>query len=197
SWGMEYAPNNQSLGTWFLKDAVERAETYLKDTGSTGVLSERKLPTLLKVARDGYPSNTNNIFLTAGASPGVQAVLQAIISHNSVGIMIPIPQYPLYTASIDLFNGRAVPYYLDKSQHWGMSLPELERTLHEACVVPTAEVVLVVVWTTPGVAVVVFGGATVMVVVVTLVIVAIEDERGVTVEDVAATVRLIVLPMLY
>ncbi|KAJ3416373.1 hypothetical protein HDV05_001941 [Chytridiales sp. JEL 0842] len=127
------------LASWFPKDAVERAETYLKDIGSTGAYSHSQgIPIIRKEvarfieARDGYPSNPNNIFLTAGASPGVQAVLQAIISRNSVGIMIPIPQYPLYTASIDLFNGRAVPYYLDESQHWGMSLPELERTLHEA-----------------------------------------------------------------
>ena len=26
--------------------------------------------------------------------------------------MIPIPQYPLYTASISLYNGTPVPYFL-------------------------------------------------------------------------------------
>ena len=37
-------------------------------------------------------------------------------------IMIPIPQYPLYTASISLFNGTPVPYYLDEENSWGMSV---------------------------------------------------------------------------
>ena len=46
--------------------------------------------------------------------------------------MIPIPQYPLYTASIDLFNGKAVPYYLDESNQWGMSVKELEQSLSKA-----------------------------------------------------------------
>lgn len=39
-------------------------------------------------------------------------MLGAIIAKPSVGVMIPIPQYPLYTATITLCNGVAVGYYL-------------------------------------------------------------------------------------
>lgn len=46
--------------------------------------------------------------------------------------MIPIPQYPLYTATLALCNGRPVPYYLDEESGWGLSLKELERSLAEA-----------------------------------------------------------------
>lgn len=56
------------------------------------------------------------------ASPGVQLILQTLISSESVGIMIPIPQYPLYTASIALFGGKAVPYYLEEENGWGLSV---------------------------------------------------------------------------
>ncbi|KAI8608489.1 pyridoxal phosphate-dependent transferase [Chytriomyces sp. MP71] len=59
-------------------------------------------------------------------------VLNAIISHPKVGIMIPIPQYPLYTASIALFNGTAVPYYLDEENSWGLSTTELAKSLAKA-----------------------------------------------------------------
>lgn len=55
--------------------------------------------------RDQFPANPDHIFLTAGASPGVQNVLSTIISGPDVGIMIPIPQYPLYSASVALYNG--------------------------------------------------------------------------------------------
>ena len=46
--------------------------------------------------------------------------------------MIPVPQYPLYLASVGLFNGTAVPYLLDESDSWSMPIEELEKSLKEA-----------------------------------------------------------------
>lgn len=40
-------------------------------------------------------------------------ILNSIITGPNDGIMIPIPQYPLYSASISLNGGHACPYYLD------------------------------------------------------------------------------------
>jgi alanine transaminase len=86
----------------------------------------------LTTERDGYDSDPENIFLTAGASQGVQFILQCLIQSPKVGVMIPIPQYPLYTATLALCNGRPVPYYLDEQSGWGLSVKELERSLAEA-----------------------------------------------------------------
>ncbi|RKO97159.1 hypothetical protein CXG81DRAFT_8889 [Caulochytrium protostelioides] len=82
--------------------------------------------------RDGHPADPEHIFLTAGASPGVQLLMNTLISHDRVGLMIPIPQYPLYTAGVTVFNGRAVPYYLDEPAGWSLSVRELERSLQAA-----------------------------------------------------------------
>ncbi len=46
--------------------------------------------------------------------------------------MIPIPQYPLYTASITLYGGKAVPYYLNEERDWATSLTDLKKSLLEA-----------------------------------------------------------------
>ncbi len=46
--------------------------------------------------------------------------------------MIPIPQYPLYTASITLYNGKSVPYYMAEDGEWSLSMGELARALEEA-----------------------------------------------------------------
>jgi alanine transaminase len=48
------------------------------------------------------------------------------------GIMIPIPQYPLYSATLDLLGGHKVGYYLDEQSIWGLNMEELERSLAEA-----------------------------------------------------------------
>ena len=46
--------------------------------------------------------------------------------------MIPIPQYPLYSATLDLLGGHKIGYYLDEQSIWGMNVQELERSLAEA-----------------------------------------------------------------
>ena len=46
--------------------------------------------------------------------------------------MIPIPQYPLYSATITLYEGRMVPYYLDEAQGWKLNRAMLEQSLAEA-----------------------------------------------------------------
>lgn len=46
--------------------------------------------------------------------------------------MIPIPQYPIYSASIDLLGGQQVGYYLDEKNKWNLNTEELERSLQEA-----------------------------------------------------------------
>jgi alanine transaminase len=73
-----------------------------------------------------------DIFLTDGASPAVQYTLQVIIRGAKDGIMIPIPQYPLYSATIDLFDGQKVGYYLNEEDNWSLSVDELERSWKEA-----------------------------------------------------------------
>mmetsp|Transcript_15162 Transcript_15162/g.22224 ORF Transcript_15162/g.22224 Transcript_15162/m.22224 type:complete len:317 (-) Transcript_15162:281-1231(-) len=46
--------------------------------------------------------------------------------------MIPIPQYPIYSAMIDLLGGNKVGYYLNEQNNWDLNLQELERSLQDA-----------------------------------------------------------------
>ena len=64
--------------------------------------------------------------LTEGASQGVHLLTNMLITKKEDGMMIPIPQYPLYSASIALNGGRAVPYYLDEESGWQLDDKELE-----------------------------------------------------------------------
>jgi alanine transaminase len=44
------------------------------------------------------------------------------------GFMIPIPQYPLYTATISEYGAEKIGYYLDEDNNWSLSIDELERS---------------------------------------------------------------------
>lgn len=82
----------------------------------------------IKKRDDGTPAHPDKIFVTTGASSAVTTVLNMLISKPNIGIMIPFPQYPLYTAEIALKNGRVVPYYLKESSRWSLDLDELNES---------------------------------------------------------------------
>lgn len=45
-----------------------------------------------------------------------------MITSEKDSIMIPIPQYPLYSAAISLYGGHACPYYLNEEKGWQLDL---------------------------------------------------------------------------
>ncbi|XP_020398209.1 alanine aminotransferase 2 [Zea mays] len=83
-------------------------------------------------ARDGFHASADNIFLTDGASPAVHMILQLLIRSEKDGSLCPIPQYPLYSASIALHGGSLVPYFLDEETGWALEVDELKKQLEEA-----------------------------------------------------------------
>ncbi|KAJ1653277.1 alanine transaminase [Dispira simplex] len=133
----ENLPLTQKL---FPDDVIQRARVIIQGVGgaigayshSQGIRAIRERVAQFIATRDGYPSDPDSIYLTTGASGGVQQILQMLIANPQVGIMIPIPQYPLYTATLALYDGQPVPYYLDESNDWGMGISELQQSLQRA-----------------------------------------------------------------
>lgn len=59
--------------------------------------------------------------------------------------MIPIPQYPLYTATLAEYDMGQIPYYLDEDNNWALNISELERSIKDAkkkCIYPRAIVII-------------------------------------------------------
>lgn len=118
-------------------DVIDRARRLLKSIGSVGAYSHSQGDPLVRQSvanfiaqRDGYPADPNSIFLTAGASAAVLYLIQVLASGNNTGFLIPIPQYPLYTASISLNNAVPIGYYLNEAHDWSVD-PKQIRTLIE------------------------------------------------------------------
>jgi aspartate/methionine/tyrosine aminotransferase len=81
----------------------------------------------------GIPADPDKIFLTNGASQGVKFIIDILISEKRDGIMIPIPQYPLYSASISKAGGTQINYYVDEEQGWTFNREILENSYNKAC----------------------------------------------------------------
>ena len=135
------------------RDIVERARQILAKhphgtgayTQSTGIPFIRQAVADFIEKRDGIPANKDRIILTDGASKGVQAALLALLRNQNTGFMIPIPQYPLYSASITLFGGKQIGYFVDEENSWqlseGILLESIQKAVHEG-IKPVAIVVI-------------------------------------------------------
>ncbi|KAG2538295.1 hypothetical protein PVAP13_9NG411700 [Panicum virgatum] len=125
----------------FSADAISRAKRILstipgRATGayshSQGIKGLRDAIAAGIALRDGFPANADDIFVTDGASPGVHMMMQLLLRDEKDGILCPIPQYPLYSASIALHGGTLIPYYLDEKTGWGLEISELKKQLEDA-----------------------------------------------------------------
>lgn len=80
----------------------------------------------------GVRSNPDNVFITDGASEAARHLLELVITDHRDGIMIPIPQYPLYSATIKKCGGTQVNYYPDEDNGWTFDRSALEESLAAA-----------------------------------------------------------------
>lgn len=110
-----------------------------------GVIFSCRLMLTNNQERDGFPADPNHIFLTGGASAGVSLLINMFINNPKAGFLIPIPQYPLYTASLAQHNGQPIPYYLDESNDWSTSVASIEEAIAKstaAGIVPKGLVII-------------------------------------------------------
>merc|ERR1719225_249003 len=131
----------------FPEDAKDRARAILAGCkgGSVGSYSDspgievirRHVAEYIEL-RDGMPSgyaDWKNIILCAGASESIRGCLKLMTDQSQskkAGVMIPIPQYPLYSASLAEYNMEQVGYYLVEERGWALDLAELERSYQAA-----------------------------------------------------------------
>ncbi|CAG9321005.1 unnamed protein product [Blepharisma stoltei] len=123
----------------YASDVIERAQILLN--GTTGGVGAYTMSQGLPVVRNSIAKfiekrdemgevDPNNIYLTSGASGAVEFLFKIIISSEKDGVLVPIPQYPLYNALIALQGGSDVGYYINSSKgHWEVSIKEMEKAL--------------------------------------------------------------------
>jgi len=124
----------------FPVDAITRAREYLAGTkGGTGAYSEsqgiavvRRQVAQFITERDGHPASEKDIFLSEGASQAISVVLNLLTRTDQDAIMIPVPQYPLYSATLTMIGASAAPYYLDESKNWGLTRASLVEGITKA-----------------------------------------------------------------
>lgn len=123
----------------FPTDAQQRARELLGCFGSVGAYTASKgSPYVRKHVceyieeRDGHPLDIEDVYLTAGASAGVSLLFSIFFRAGPEGVMIPIPQYPLYSATLQATGVKAVHYTLDAKDHWQAKRATILKSIADA-----------------------------------------------------------------
>ncbi|KAK6293138.1 hypothetical protein J4Q44_G00366390 [Coregonus suidteri] len=129
----------------FPEDAKNRARRILQACGGGSIGAYSASPGIEIIRQDvakyiekrdgGIPSNPDNIYLSTGASDAIVTMLKLLTSgegKNRTGVMISIPQYPLYSAALAELAAVQVSYYLDEDKCWSLDVCELRRAVEAA-----------------------------------------------------------------
>ena len=145
--------NTEDTECCFNEDAIRRAASILHSVKSMGAyspvqgfLSIRNSVAKFLEERDGEPASSEDIFLTNGATAGITYLFNALCKGSSDGVLLPVPEYPVYTALATIHGSTLLPYYLDEEDsNWSIDTEEIEQRLEEMALEGTVRPIIMVV----------------------------------------------------
>ncbi|GAA1109080.1 pyridoxal phosphate-dependent aminotransferase [Arthrobacter flavus] len=100
---------------------LPKAQGY---SDSRGIFSARTAVVQYYQGRGLTHMDVDDVYLGNGVSELITMSLQALL-NNGDEVLVPTPDYPLWTASVSLAGGTAVHYLCDEENHWWPDLEDL------------------------------------------------------------------------
>jgi alanine-synthesizing transaminase len=105
---------------------LQNSQGYCDD--SRGLFAARKA-VMQYCQQKGIPNvTTDDIFIGNGVSELITMSMQALLNTGNE-VLIPTPDYPLWTASVNLSGGKAVHYLCDEQSDWIPDIKDIERKI--------------------------------------------------------------------
>lgn len=97
---------------------------------SKGIFSARKA--VMQYCQEKQISGVeiNDIFMGNGVSELIVMCMQALV-NDSYEVLIPTPDYPLWTAAVNLSGGKPVHYICDEASDWLPDLKDMESKISD------------------------------------------------------------------
>ena len=108
-----------------IRNAISRSEGY---SDSRGLFSARKAIMQYAQIKNIPNVEMKDIYTGNGASELIQLSLHALL-NNGDEVLIPSPDYPLWTACVNLAGGKAVHYICDESSDWMPDIADMESKI--------------------------------------------------------------------
>ncbi|MCX4747031.1 pyridoxal phosphate-dependent aminotransferase [Kitasatospora sp. NBC_01287] len=92
---------------------------------SKGLLAARRAVVMQYEERGLHGLSVEDVFLGNGVSELIQLAMTALLDDGDE-VLVPAPDYPLWTASVSLAGGTAVHYRCDELSEWYPDLADIE-----------------------------------------------------------------------
>jgi alanine-synthesizing transaminase len=107
-----------------LVDVIRELPTAQGYSDSKGILSARRAVAQHYEVRDFPPVNVEDIYLGNGVSELIVMAMQGLLD-NGDEVLLPAPDYPLWTAATSLAGGRPVHYVCDEQADWAPDVDDI------------------------------------------------------------------------
>lgn len=104
---------------------LPKAQGY---SDSRGIFSARTAVVQYYQSQGIQTIDVDDVYLGNGVSELITLSLQALL-NNGEEILVPTPDYPLWTASVSLAGGTAVHYLCDESNSWWPDVEDIESKI--------------------------------------------------------------------
>lgn len=121
-----------------LVDVIRNLPTAQGYCDSKGLYSARKAIVQYYQLKGLLDIDVNDVYIGNGVSELITMSMQALLNDGDE-ILIPMPDYPLWTAAATLAGGKAVHYLCDEENEW---FPDIEDI--KAKITPNTKAILVI-----------------------------------------------------
>lgn len=111
-----------------LKHVIHNLPTAQGYSDSQGIYPARVAVAQYYQQRGIRGADADDVYIGNGVSELIQMSLQALL-NNGDEVLVPMPDYPLWTASVNLAGGKAVHYLCDEQQDWYPSLDDIKAKI--------------------------------------------------------------------
>jgi len=113
-----------------LADMIHHLPTSQGYSDSQGIYSARTAVTNYYQSRGLRDVTVEDVFIGNGVSELISMVLQAFLDDGNE-VLVPAPDYPLWTGAVTLSGGKAVHYRCDEEDGWNPDLADIESKITE------------------------------------------------------------------
>ncbi|GFD88966.1 pyridoxal phosphate-dependent aminotransferase [Alteromonas sp. McT4-15] len=111
-----------------VKDVIHNLPTSQGYSDSTGIYAARVAVMQYYQQRNIKDIRVDDVYIGNGVSELIMMAMQALLNHGDE-VLIPSPDYPLWTAAVSLSSGSPVHYRCDEQAGWFPDLDDIKSKI--------------------------------------------------------------------
>ncbi|HGK7135557.1 TPA: pyridoxal phosphate-dependent aminotransferase [Streptococcus agalactiae] len=110
-----------------IRDLITNARESEGYSDSKGIFSARKA-VMQYYQLQNIHVDMDDIYIVNGVSEGISMSMQALLDNDDE-VLVPMPDYPLWTACVSLVGGNAVHYICDEEANWYPDIDDIKSKI--------------------------------------------------------------------